>query len=74
MLQLTELDDIRLALYESSNIYKERIKRWHDKHIMKKLFGEGDIALLFNSKLRLSPGKMRSQWSGPFKVNKGFPY
>jgi len=33
---------------------------------MKKRFEEGDMALLFNSRLRLFPGKLRSQWSGPF--------
>ena len=30
--------------------------------------------LLFNSRLKLFPGKLRSRWSGPFKVKKVFPY
>ncbi|CAM9000173.1 unnamed protein product [Rhodiola kirilowii] len=36
LLQLNELDEIRLDSYESSKIYKERTRRWHDKLILKK--------------------------------------
>ncbi|GJU41890.1 reverse transcriptase domain-containing protein [Tanacetum coccineum] len=32
-LQINELDEIRLDVYESSILYKERMKRWHDKRI-----------------------------------------
>lgn len=31
-LQLNEMDEFRNA-YENARIYKERTKRWHDKHI-----------------------------------------
>ena len=61
MLQLRELDELRLEAYESSKIYKERTKRWHDKHVMRKQFEEGDMVLLFNSKLRLFLGRLRSR-------------
>jgi len=30
MLQLNELDELRLEAYETSKIYKERTKKWHD--------------------------------------------
>ena len=33
----------------------------------------GDVVLLFNSRLRLFPGKLKSRWSGPFEVTKVFP-
>ena len=62
-----------MEAYESSRIYKERIKKWHDKQLMKKRFEEGDIVLLFNSKLRLFPRKLRSRCSGPFQVAKVQP-
>ena len=65
-----ELEEIRLDAYENARIYKERTKRWHDKSISKKEFSVGDIVLLFNSRLRLFPGKLRSRWSGPFEVTK----
>ena len=30
--------------------------------------------LLFNSRLKLFPGKLKSRWSGPFEVDRMFPY
>jgi len=74
ILQFNELDVLHLEAYESSKIYKERTKQWHDKHIMKKRFTEGDLVELFNSKLQLLASKLRSQWLGPFKVTNVFPY
>jgi len=59
-LQLNKLDELRLEAYESSKIHKEWTKHWHDKHIMKKKFEEGDMVLLFNFKMRLFPSKLRS--------------
>ena len=32
MLQLNELDKFCHNAYESSRIYKEKTKAWHDKH------------------------------------------
>ena len=74
MLQLNELKEIRLDAYDSSRLYKERTKRWHDKFINRREFREGDLVLLFNSRLKLFPGKLRSRWLGPFKVLKVYPY
>ena len=48
--------------------YKEKMKAWHDKHIVRKEFEAGQRVLLFNSRLKLFPGKLKSQWSGPFTV------
>jgi len=73
LLQLSELNELRLEAYESSRIYKERANKWHDKHLIKKRFEEGDMVLLFNSRLKLFPGKLRSQWSGSFQVAKVLP-
>ena len=50
-----------------------RIAR-HDKHSIKKEFHKGDFVLLYNSRLKLFPGKLKSRWSGPFKVVKVHPY
>ena len=70
-LQLSELDELRLE--ENSRVYKERAKKWHDKHLVKKRFEEGDTILLFNSRLKLFPGNLRSRWLGPFQVAKVLP-
>ncbi|CAA7047514.1 unnamed protein product [Microthlaspi erraticum] len=49
-------------------------KAAHDKLIRLKDFKVGDSVLLFNSKLVLFPGKLRSKWSGPFKIHEVLPY
>ncbi|GKA83575.1 reverse transcriptase domain-containing protein [Tanacetum coccineum] len=62
-LQINELDEMRLDAYESSISYKERTKRWHDKRIKTPInYEKGDKILLFNSRLRLFPGKLKSRW------------
>ncbi|CAM8877242.1 unnamed protein product [Rhodiola kirilowii] len=72
LLDLNELDKIRLDSYENSKIYKQKQKKSHDKKILRKEFNEGDQVLLFNSRLRLFPGKLKSRWTGPFKIQKVF--
>ncbi|CAM8944516.1 unnamed protein product [Rhodiola kirilowii] len=72
ILQLNELDEIRLDCYESSRIYKEKTRRWHDKLILKKQFSVGDKVLLFNSKYKLFPGKFKSRWFGPYRIHRVF--
>ncbi|KAJ9565613.1 hypothetical protein OSB04_001579 [Centaurea solstitialis] len=74
LLQVNELDEIRLDAYESSRVFKEKTKRWHDNRILRRKFREGDLVLLYNSRLKLFPGKLRSRWSGPFTVVRVFPY
>jgi len=73
-LQLHELEELRMDAYENARIYKERTKKWHDKHILQKNFKSGDLVLLYNSRLKLFPGKLRSKWSGPFQVRTVLPY
>jgi hypothetical protein len=68
-MQLSELEERREKAYHNSKIYKERVKRWHDKRIKKKEFTPGDKVLLFNSRAKLfGYGKLWSKWEGPFKV------
>ena len=68
LLQLNELEELRNEAYDSVRIYKDKTKKWHDQRILRKEFKEGDQVLLFNSRLRLFPGKLKSKWSGPFTV------
>ncbi|KAL5549205.1 hypothetical protein UlMin_004436 [Ulmus minor] len=70
LLQMNEMEEFRNNAYENAKIYKEKTKKWHDRHIQKRDFEEGQHVLLFNSRLKLFPGKLRSRWSGPFTVNK----
>ncbi|XP_019250860.1 PREDICTED: uncharacterized protein LOC109229760 [Nicotiana attenuata] len=68
LLQLDKLDEFRLHAYENAKLYKEKTKRWHDKRIQHREFEPGQEVLLFNSRLKLFPGKLKSRWSGPFVV------
>ena len=74
LLQLNELDEFNNEAYENSRIYREKTKAWHEKHIMRREFAPGQQVLLFNSRLQLFPGKLKSKWSGPFTVVQVFPY
>ena len=74
MLQLNELDEHRLFSYESAELYKEKTKKWHDSKCQKRELAEGQKVLLFNSRLKLFPGKLKSRWSGPFKLVKIYPH
>jgi len=69
-----ELEEIRLTTYESSRLYKERVKAYHDKKPLKKDFKPGQHLLLFNSRLKLFPSKLKSKWSGPFIIKEIWPY
>ena len=73
-LQLCELDELQLFSYENARIYKERTKHWHDKHIQHRKFTPGQLVLLHNTRLRLFSGKLKSRWSGPFKLLKFYPH
>ena len=73
-LQLNELEELRNDSYKNAKIYKEQTKKWHDKHVLRKEFQEGDKVLIFNSRLKLFPRKLRSRWSGPITVTSVTPY
>ncbi|XP_057733969.1 uncharacterized protein LOC130949195 [Arachis stenosperma] len=59
-LQLEEFECLRMEAYKNARIYKEKTKAFHDHHIRRKDFQEGD--------------ELRSRWEGPFKVKEIKPY
>ncbi|GJZ82447.1 reverse transcriptase domain-containing protein [Tanacetum coccineum] len=63
-LQLNELSELRDQAYENSLIYKEKTKKLHDSKIKNRIFNVGDQVLLFNSRLKIFSGKLKSRWSG----------
>ncbi|GJR98316.1 reverse transcriptase domain-containing protein [Tanacetum coccineum] len=64
-LQLNELNELRDQAYKNSLIYKERIKKLHDSKIKNRIFNVGDQVLLFNSRLKIFSGKLKTRCSGP---------
>ncbi|GJV42506.1 reverse transcriptase domain-containing protein [Tanacetum coccineum] len=73
-LQLNELSELRDQAYENSLIYKEKTKKLHDSKIKNRIFNVGDQVLLFNSRLKIFSGKLKSRWSRPFTISEVYPY
>nr|GEZ30833.1 reverse transcriptase domain-containing protein [Tanacetum cinerariifolium] len=73
-LQLNELSELRDQAYDNSLIYKERTKKLHDAKIKNLIFNVGDQVLLFNSKLKIFSGKLKSRWSCLFIISEIYPY
>lgn len=74
LIQLNELDEFRDQAYYNARLYKENLKKWHDKRIKERIFIPGQKVLLFNSRLKLFPEKLKSKWNGPFEVVQVFPH
>nr|GEX08094.1 reverse transcriptase domain-containing protein [Tanacetum cinerariifolium] len=71
--QINELNELRDQAYENSLIYKEKSKRLHDSKIKNHVFNIGDRVLLFNSKLKIFSGKLKSRWSVRLPFLMSFP-
>ncbi|XP_016571010.1 uncharacterized protein LOC107868914 [Capsicum annuum] len=67
------MDEFHLGAYKRDDLYKERMNNYHDRRIEKRDFKVGDWVYLFNSRLKLFLGKLKSRWSMPFKVCDVFP-
>ena len=68
LLQLIKLEELRNEAYDNARIYKDKTKKWQDQRILKKEFKVGKLVLLYNSRVKLFPRKLKSRWSGPFIV------
>nr|GEZ35574.1 reverse transcriptase domain-containing protein [Tanacetum cinerariifolium] len=73
-IQINELNELRDQACEISLTYKEKTKRIHDSKIKNLVFNIGDRVLLFNSRLNIFFGKLKSRWFGPFTIYQVFPY
>ncbi|GJU17546.1 reverse transcriptase domain-containing protein [Tanacetum coccineum] len=72
--QMNELNELRDQAYENSLIYKEKTKKIHDSKIKNRVFNVGDRVLLFNSRLKIFSGKLKTRWTRPFIFAQVFPY
>nr|GFC96004.1 reverse transcriptase domain-containing protein [Tanacetum cinerariifolium] len=59
--QLNELNELRDHAYENSLIYMEKTKIIHDFKIKNRVFNVGDRVLLFNSRLKIFSGKLKTR-------------
>ena len=72
--QLNELEEFRLQAYENAKLYKEKTKKWHDLKIVHRQLKPRQHVLLYNLRLKLFPGKLKSKWSGPFVITQVLSY
>jgi hypothetical protein len=68
LLDLSTLDEWRNEAYENAILFKEKVKQWHDKRILKREFHVGEKVLLYTSHLRFFAGKLLSKWEGPYVI------
>jgi hypothetical protein len=66
--QLMEMEEFMVLEGFHQEVQKLRDKLWHDKHIKKKSFKEGDLVLLHDSNFFQHPSKFRMHWLGPYEV------
>nr|GEV69167.1 reverse transcriptase domain-containing protein [Tanacetum cinerariifolium] len=59
--QQNELNELHDQAYENSLIYKDKTKKIHDSKIKNRVFNVGDRFLLFNSRLKIFLGKLKTR-------------
>ena len=74
LLQMNKLEELRNEAYDNARIYKEKTKKWHDQKILRREFKAREQVLLYNSRLKLFPRKLKSRWSGPYTVVTSIPF
>nr|XP_016472282.1 PREDICTED: uncharacterized protein LOC107794313 [Nicotiana tabacum] len=70
VIELHELNEFRYLAFGSTRLYKEIMKRLHDKNIVEQNFNPGDMVLLYNSRLRLFSGKFNHDGLDHFEWSK----
>ena len=68
LFDISSLDEWRTQAYENAKLFKEKVKRWHDKRIQKREFKVGEYVLLYNSHFRFFAGKLLSKWEGLYVI------
>jgi hypothetical protein len=66
--QLVELEEDIFVAGFHHQVQKEREKAYHDRNIKKKVFKQGDLVMVYESKFMKHPRKFRTQWLGPYEV------
>ncbi|KAJ0827403.1 putative nucleotidyltransferase, Ribonuclease H [Helianthus annuus] len=69
-LQLSEIEEIRDEAYECASAYKDKLKKVHDAKLRKKTFEVGQKVWLYNSRLKMFAGKLKSKWMGPYVIRR----
>jgi hypothetical protein len=69
LIQLMIMEEDGILAGFHLEVQKARDKTWHDRHIKRNNFKEGDLVLVYDSKSLQHPGKIIMHWLGPYEVN-----
>ena len=72
LFDISSLDQWRTQAYENAKLFKEKVKRWHDKRIQKREFIVREYVLLYNSHFKFFAGKLLSKWEGPYVIEEAY--
>jgi hypothetical protein len=65
---MMEMDKDRILAGFHQEVQKSRDKYWHDKHVKRNIFKEGDLVLVYDNKFLNHPRKFIIHWLGPYEV------
>ena len=68
------MEEIGNEVYENAKITKSRTKFFHDQCVYRKSFIPEQKVILYNSRLHIFAGKLKTRCSGPFIVRIIFPH
>ena len=69
IMQLIQFEEYHFIDGFHQQVAKDRQKVWHDCHIKKRQFVEGDWVLLYDSNFMKHPGKLQMHWLGLYIVH-----
>jgi hypothetical protein len=65
---LVELEEDKFIAGFHQQVQKEQEKAYHDRHIKKKAFKQGDLVLVYDNKFMKHLGKFRTHCLGAYEV------
>ncbi|XP_076888027.1 uncharacterized protein LOC143538332 [Bidens hawaiensis] len=67
-LALCEIGELTDEAYHCAFAYKSNMKKVHGAEIRLKNFEVGQKVWLYNTRMKLFPGKLKNKWTGPYLV------
>ena len=71
-MNLNRLDEHRQMAEWETQVDKARQKAGHDRNLCQKKYQEGDLVLLYHSRVKGKPKKFTNMWNGPFMIQQLF--
>ena len=68
---MNELEEKHIVAVDQKALIQKQRSNWHDWFIKKRVFYEGDWALLYDSRFKRDfKAKQRTRWLGPYQIKK----